>query len=60
MLKDERGNIRAVALSVLIRVLKDNPEELRNIAISMQDDEDAWIQRMAAKILQRIESKKEE
>jgi len=60
MLEDERDDIRRVSLFTLISLLKDNPEELRNIAISMQDDEDPIVQKMVAKILQRIESKKEE
>lgn len=60
MLDDERGNTRAVALSVLIRLLKDNPDELRKIAASMQDDEDPLVQNMIAKILRQIESEKKE
>ena len=60
MLEDERDDIRRVSLFTLTSLLKDNPEDLRNIAISMQDDEDPIVQKMVTKILQRIESKKEE
>lgn len=59
ILEDEHYNVRFLAFGTLIPLLKDNPEKLRHIATSMLDDEDPRIQRMAARILRRIESKKE-
>ena len=60
LLKDEHYSVRFWAFGTLIPLLRDNPEQLRHIATCMLNDEDSRIQSVAARVLQRIEPKKEE
>ena len=56
MLEDEHSDVRRVAFHTLIQVLKDDSEELKRVAVTMQNDEDRLIRKMAGRVLQRFES----
>lgn len=57
-LKDPESIRRLQGLSALREFLKDRPDELRNIAASMQKDENPNVRKFAEQILRSIASKK--
>ena len=58
--KDKNSGRRLEALIRLMEYLKDDPAQLGEVATSMLNDERPDIQKLAAVILKRIDSKKEE